>query len=118
MVAPATYVDLKVPALRDMCAARGLDNTGLRRALIARLERKDRLAEERDRGMRLREKGLGHRGREGEYQDIVFPESQDRGLTAFAILAREAALESTAHERGRDIGFRERKPTAFELLAQ
>ena len=112
MVAPATYVDLKVPALRDMCAARGLDNTGLRRALIARLERKDRLA------MRLREKGLGHRGREGEYQDIVFPESQDRGLTAFAILAREAALESTAHERGRDIGFRERKPTAFELLAQ
>lgn len=27
-------------------------------------------------------------------------------------------MESTAHERGRDIGFREREPTAFELLAQ
>ncbi|KAH7391284.1 hypothetical protein BKA64DRAFT_746849 [Cadophora sp. MPI-SDFR-AT-0126] len=62
MATPAKYVDLKVPALRDMCAARGLDSTGLRRDLIARLERKDRVVEDRERGVRLREGGGGGGG--------------------------------------------------------
>ncbi|KAK0118031.1 hypothetical protein ONS95_012341 [Cadophora gregata] len=88
MVRPAKYVDLKVPALRDVCVERGLDNTGLRRDLIARLQRKDRLNENTEVEVRLRdrEEGVGGVGRYrgpafgGGHQRSETREGDGRGL--------------------------------------
>ncbi|KAL2063289.1 hypothetical protein VTL71DRAFT_5094 [Oculimacula yallundae] len=49
------YDDFKIQALRDKCAELGLESTGLRRDVVERLERKDRVMEERAREERLRE---------------------------------------------------------------
>ncbi|CZT47137.1 uncharacterized protein RSE6_07667 [Rhynchosporium secalis] len=96
MTRPARYVDLKVPALREKCEESGLDNAGLRRDLIQRLERKDRLIEESARKEKVRESerlrsqekssvGGGYQGsssrapsRQGRSRDIQRAEGEDR----------------------------------------
>lgn len=91
MATPTRYVDLKVPALREKCAEAGLDSTGLRRDLIARLERKDRMAEAREREVRQRERERFRGSRAslgGGYQGSAF---------------RGAARE--VEERGRRVTF-------------
>lgn len=108
MVAPARHADLKVPALRELCAERGLDSTGLRRDLIARLERKDRLVEEREREVRIRERGAGegvHRGtaffRDAEQGQIGL----ERSGTVMEKRGQELERRRQDDDRARKAGF-------------
>ncbi|PVH81445.1 hypothetical protein DL98DRAFT_587361 [Cadophora sp. DSE1049] len=106
MVTPAKYVDLKVPALRDMCAERDLDNTGLRRDLMARLERKDRVVEEREREVRLRGREMRGEGGAGYRATAIFGRRQederlegDEGLGRQAEHARRGAVGRGIEQR-------------------
>ena len=108
MVAPARYVDLKVPALRELCAERGLDSTGLRRDLIARLERKDRLVEERGREVRIRGRGAG----EGDHGGTAFFRDAEEGQmglersgTVMEKRGQELERRQQDNDRARNAGF-------------